>query len=449
MAIFRKRKHRTDVLERPEYGWIWKPLLTLLVLYLVVCLGLGIWWSQRPDNFDVTHAVLEQRQHPTAPAPRGTVMTATLATTIETLLDKPGGYLRNDKLLPGVWLDNMPSWEYGVLTQARLLTQTLPAFGAGDTSLLSDASDALDSDSRDWLYPGAEKHYRRALTTLHGYLSSFTNQGMTGFADNGGPLAQWLRKTGQRLDGITERLSASIDDPEALRKLGVNESALPEDTPWLRIDDTFFTARGETWALLHYLQAVKHDYADIVAKADGNETLDRVIAELKLAQRRLWSPMVLNGKGFGMFANHSLLLANYTQTAARLTDALAQSVENVEVKPAKGQDEPSADTQPVDQSPANTASSPASSEEKSAPSDKGAGDGDKADETVSGDTQSDKIPQETAKDPVSRSPSADVPSTEDIAAPGPGDDEDITPSEPAEAAPESPVAPPMSEEEPQ
>nr|WP_299242759.1 DUF2333 family protein [uncultured Halomonas sp.] len=333
MAILRKRKYRTDVLERPEYGWIWKPLLVLLVLYLVICLGLGIWWSQRPNDFDVTQAVLEQREQPAEPGARGTVMTATLTTTIETLLEKPGGYIRNDKLPPGVWLDNMPSWEYGVLSQARLLTEMLPAFGAGDTSLLNDAAEALDSDSRDWLFPGAEKQYRRALATLHGYLLSFNNLGMSGFADNGDALAQWLRETGKRLDELTRRLSASVDDPEALRELGVDERELPDATPWLQIDNTFFVARGETWALLHYLQAIERDYADVIAKAGSEEILGRLIAELKLAQRRVWSPVILNGTGFGMFANHSLLLANYIQTAEKLTGTLAQSVEGVEVEP--------------------------------------------------------------------------------------------------------------------
>nr|WP_298415495.1 DUF2333 family protein [uncultured Halomonas sp.] len=333
MAIFRKRKYRTDVLERPEYGWIWKPLLILLVLYLVICMGLGIWWSQRPDDFDVTQAVLEQREQPKEPGARGTVMTATLNTTIETLLEKPGGYIRNDKLPPGVWLDNMPSWEYGVLSQARLLTRALPSFGDGDTSLLNDAADALDSDSRDWLFPGAEEPYRRALITLHGYLLSFNNPGMSGFADNGDALAQWLRDAGKALDELTRRLSASVDDPEALRELGVDESELPDATPWLQIDNTFFVARGETWALLHYLQAVEQDYADVIAKAGGEEALGRLIAELKLAQRRLWSPVILNGTGFGMFANHSLLLANYIQNAAKLTETLAQSVEGIEVEP--------------------------------------------------------------------------------------------------------------------
>ena len=39
----------------------------------------------------------------------------TLKTVAGTLLNKPGGYLSNDRFPPGVLLDNIPSWEYGVL----------------------------------------------------------------------------------------------------------------------------------------------------------------------------------------------------------------------------------------------------------------------------------------------------------------------------------------------
>ena len=49
----------------------------------------------------------------------------TLIRVTSTLLDKPGGYLRNDVLPPGVWLDNIPSWEYGVLVQVRDLAKVL------------------------------------------------------------------------------------------------------------------------------------------------------------------------------------------------------------------------------------------------------------------------------------------------------------------------------------
>ena len=33
------------------------------------------------------------------------------------------------------------------------------------------------------------------------------------------------------------------------------------------------------------------------------------------AQATLWSPMILNGSGYGVLANHSLVMANYISRA--------------------------------------------------------------------------------------------------------------------------------------
>ena len=49
----------------------------------------------------------------------GYITTATVISLAETLLDKRGGYLSNDIFPPGVWMDNVPNWEFGVLTQIR------------------------------------------------------------------------------------------------------------------------------------------------------------------------------------------------------------------------------------------------------------------------------------------------------------------------------------------
>ncbi|MDW5376627.1 DUF2333 family protein [Halomonas sp. HP20-15] len=335
MALFGNRKRRTEVLERPEYGWIWKPLLALLVVYLLVCLVLGIWWSQRPEPFDVAQATTQRLGAPAdAALPRGARLTASMLTSLETLLDKPGGWLRNDMLLPGVWLDNVPSWEYGVLTQLRLLGKSLPAMSPAGEDALQSANKALQSDSEDWLYPAAEKRYNQAQGALASYLAGIA-RGADGFTANGDGLASWLDAVSRRFSGLTQQLLASVDDPEALRELGVDDAALPEATPWFRIDNVFFEARGDSWGLLQLLKAARLDYADVLGKANGNATLERLIAELELAQRRVWSPVILNGSGFGIFANHSLVLANHTQAIAELAGQLAGSVQGVEVTAPK------------------------------------------------------------------------------------------------------------------
>ena len=44
---------------------------------------------------------------------------------MDVLLNKRGGYLSNDILPPWVFLDNVPNWEFGVLTQVRDLSRAM------------------------------------------------------------------------------------------------------------------------------------------------------------------------------------------------------------------------------------------------------------------------------------------------------------------------------------
>ncbi|WP_431023414.1 DUF2333 family protein [Halomonas sp. H5] len=341
MPLFGKRKAvagRSTALERPEYGWIWKPLVVLLVLYLLVTLAIGIWWSREPAAFEVEQATAnarvrvaaEQPEAATSPASRGAVTTAALIGVAEVLVQKPGGYLRNDIFPPGLWLDNMPNWEYGVLRQSRELAQWLPSLEQEDAAALEEALEQLMGESRDWLFPSTETRLEAAAEALGEHLLAL-GRGEAGFADDGDGLALWLERVAVRLDDLSQRLSASVGEREALRDLAIDSDELPDPTPWYRLDDDFFEARGQAWALLHFLRAVERDYADVLAAAEAQGLLTRLIGELEMTQRRLWSPLVLNGSGFGIFANHSLVMANYTVRARDLATRLADRLEGVSV----------------------------------------------------------------------------------------------------------------------
>lgn len=373
MPLFGSRNARpnrpTDILERPDYGWVWKPLLGLVAVYLVVTLALGVWWSLTPDGFDVQRASAEQRGRlapeaqmnsgaqdaddaqaadndgsvdaqatddgeaikavlDTSPAGRGAVIIATQMTLLDTLLDKPGGYVRNDMLPPGLWLDNMPAWELGVLTQARSQAHSLVEQGDMEGGALVEAQKRLDGDSQDWLYPTTEHRLNKATDAYAVVLNDINEQRQALPAEGDVP-ADWLSRVAKRLEELTYRLSASVADPEALRELEVDVDQLPGRTPWYRVDNIFFEARGQTWALEHLLAAMAADYGDVLAAAEAQALVERLMAELKQAQRPLWSPMVLNGTGFGIFANHSLMMAAYTQRAARLAEALSERLAGV------------------------------------------------------------------------------------------------------------------------
>jgi hypothetical protein len=86
-------------------------------------------------------------------------------------------------------------------------------------------------------------------------------------------------------------------------------------TDWTEIDDVFYEARGASWALLHILKAVEIDFRAILEKKNALVSVRQIIRELEGTQEPMGSPMILNGSGFGIFANHSLVMASYVSRA--------------------------------------------------------------------------------------------------------------------------------------
>ncbi len=77
----------------------------------------------------------------------------------------------------------------------------------------------------------------------------------------------------------------------------------------------FYEARGAAWALVHFLKAVERDFGPVLQKKNALISLRQIIRELEATQEPIWSPMILNGSGFGLFANHSLVMASYISRA--------------------------------------------------------------------------------------------------------------------------------------
>ena len=134
------------------------------------------------------------------------------------MLDKPGGYLSNDMLPPGAWLDNMPSFEFGVLTQCRDLARVLRNYYSRSQSQsiedddLAIAEPALNTDNRSWLLPPAESKYREASNALRRYRDRLTDDtpGNAQFFARADNLRDWLAVVELRLGNLSQRLSASV-----------------------------------------------------------------------------------------------------------------------------------------------------------------------------------------------------------------------------------------------
>lgn len=298
---------------------------------VVLMIVLMLWWSMAPDRFDPLeqarqHAKLEQQQLVT-----GYTSTVTAIMLAQKLLDKPGGYLSNDVMPPSVWMDNIPNWEFGVLVQIRDFARALRNdISRSQSQSLEDpdlaiAEPQFNFNSDSWLFPPSEREYRTGLKALQSYLDRLSsNSDDAQFFARADNLSAWLAIAEKRLGSLSQRLSASVGqarvntdlagDPDARQSTPTADEQVTQ-TPWYEIDNVFFEARGTTYALIHLLKAVEHDFADILRKKNALVSLRQIIRELEATQATVWSPVILNGGGFGLFANHSLVMASYISRA--------------------------------------------------------------------------------------------------------------------------------------
>jgi hypothetical protein len=258
-----------------------------------------------------------------------------LITVAETLLNKPGGYLSNDVSPPGIYLDNIPNWEFGALVQVRDLARTFRESFSRSQSQSTEDPDLIISEPKfhfsndSWLFPATESEYAEAIGRLDSYLARISDPANTDAqfyarADN---LADWLLAVESRLGSLSQRLSASVRqsrvNTDTSGETVVTQSAqsmpvrseVSVKTPWPQIDDIFYEARGATWALMHFLKAVEVDFKDVLEDKNAEASLSQIIRELEASQRSIFFPIILNGSGFGVFANHSLAMANYISRA--------------------------------------------------------------------------------------------------------------------------------------
>ncbi len=312
-----------EIIRKP---WVIVPVIILLFFVLI-----GWYWSQEPAH--PTPLKSEDSVQPVV----GVATTESLIGAVRTLLDKRGGYLSNDITPPSVFLDNVPNWEFGVLQQVRDLAKAMRNdYSRSQTQSLADpdlevAEPKFNVDSTSWLFPSAEGEYQEGVDALNKYLTRLSdpsqrNAQFYARADN---LNEWLSLVEKRLGSLSQRLSKArpqirvntdlAGDANAQQSTAT-ESEIIAETSFFEIDDNFYEARGTAWALIHFLRAAEVDFGPVLRDKNAIPTLRQVVRELEATQQNVTSPMILNGKGMGMFANHSLVMSSYI---ARANSAIA------------------------------------------------------------------------------------------------------------------------------
>ncbi|HDS1198661.1 DUF2333 family protein [Shewanella algae] len=318
----------------------WKKGVGAAVIVFVIAYGISVWWSIEPEVLTPKVMTSEKGEKIT-----GYATTSALIETMETLLDKQGGWLSNDIMPPSVMMDNMPAFEFGALEQVRDLALIMrkefsrsQSQSTADKDLL-EAHSKLNIEHTSWLVPSAESEYRDAIKLLKVYRARMMdpNNPDAQFYARADNLNEWLKEVQKRLGSMSQRLAASVGQ-ERLNTDLAGDSAARQSTPnlasqqiktsWWQIDDVFYESRGSAWALLNFMKAVEVDFADVLKKKNAEVSLKQIIRELEATQQTVWSPMILNGSGFGLVANHSLVMANYVSRANAavidLTNLLSQ-----------------------------------------------------------------------------------------------------------------------------
>ncbi|GAC15953.1 DUF2333 family protein [Aliiglaciecola lipolytica] len=318
--------------------------ITFVILFFIGWL-IAIYWSSEPDTFNVRTEAHSHAQANSENVVVGYTTTHTLIRVVESLMDKPGGYLSNDVMPPSVFMDNMPSWEFGVLEMSRDLALAMRKdFSRSQSQSMENpelikAQPALNMNHLGWMLPSAESMYQDALKDLYAYRTDLADrsQGSAQFYSRADNLRDWLKQVEKRLGNLSQKLSASVGQEILNTDLAGDSNARNstpepsqryEKTSWWKTDDNFYEARGAAWALIHFLKAVEVDFADVLEKKNATVSLRQIIRELESTQQTIWSPMILNGSGLGMLANHSLVMANYISRAnaalIELTELLNQ-----------------------------------------------------------------------------------------------------------------------------
>jgi hypothetical protein len=290
------------------------------------------WFNHEPDLFDPVERSASHAEAHAHKVVTGYTTTATLIEVVDVLLNKRGGYISNDIMPPWVFLDNVPNWEFGVLTQVRDLARALrndlsrSQTQSTEETNLAEADPLFHYDNARWFPPDTEGRYRNANVALEAYLTKLASpeQPAAQFYARADNLADWLSVVEKRLGSLSQRLSASVGQTRLNTDLSGDTSArqsttapgeIEVKTPWTEVDDVFYEARGTAWALVMILRAMQTDFDDVLKKKNAQVSFRQIIRELESALGPLHAPMVLNGGQFGLFANHSLIMANYISRA--------------------------------------------------------------------------------------------------------------------------------------
>jgi hypothetical protein len=305
-----------DTLSRSEAataGWSWRRLkiggLALLGLLVVYYGGGMVWLHEIDDDPDFALA---------SSAPEGGSQTVALAADLIDREINTHRWVANDPFfMPGSLLDNMPSFQQGIIAALSRFTVELAdqiARTRGSSQIdrdLDTASGLLKYPGTVWIFDlavsfaptaSSESQYRRAMRAMRDY-NQRLSQGQATFeirADN-------LQATLERLAADVGSSSAAIDRHLAERSgFGLDFSA----------DDVFYINKGRLYAYYLLLRAMTIDFGKVISERDLSGPWTQMLDSFRAAAT-LQPWVVVNGDPAGQLLPSHLAAQGFFLLRAR------------------------------------------------------------------------------------------------------------------------------------
>jgi hypothetical protein len=305
-----------DTLSRSEAataGWSWRRLkiggLALLGLLVVYYGGGMVWLHEIDDDPDFALA---------SSAPEGGSQTVALAADLIDREINTHRWVANDPFfMPGSLLDNMPSFQQGIIAALSRFTVELAdqiARTRGSSQIdrdLDTASGLLKYPGTVWIFDlavsfaptaSSESQYRRAMRAMRDY-NQRLSQGQATFeirADN-------LQATLERIAADVGSSSAAIDRHLAERSgFGLDFSA----------DDVFYINKGRLYAYYLLLRAMTIDFGKVISERDLSGPWTQMLDSFRAAAT-LQPWVVVNGDPAGQLLPSHLAAQGFFLLRAR------------------------------------------------------------------------------------------------------------------------------------
>ncbi|MDP2594094.1 MAG: DUF2333 family protein [bacterium] len=247
---------------------------------------------------------------------RGAVALA-LSRSIEA--EREHGWMPNDLFWPTIFLSNYQNFQLGELQVWRRVTYQLREHLSrvrttdGINPRIDAANMALNNDEFKWWLPSFEGRMEIAVNELRAYVHerratplSPDSRDALRRADN---LRYLIEDVASAMGGMQDQLLRTLSpthQPQGEDGAPQQMQAAPSDMETVGIFHAagiFYHGKGEAYAALTILEAVRIEYADVLKRKNGIELTDEAIFWLREAiGLRPW--FVLNSGRASIFANH-------------------------------------------------------------------------------------------------------------------------------------------------